>query len=295
VQKTNEPIPVTVVIPIKNQAAVLARCLDALKEVAAVLVVDSKSTDNTAEVAQTRGAEILQFDCKGGFPKKRNWVLQTYAFNTDWVLFLDADEILTPPFISELRRELPCSRVAGYWLCYTNFFEGKPLHFGIPQRKLALFRVGAGSYERIEDPGWSDLDMEVHEHPILEGPVGEIKAPILHEDLSPLSRFIERHTKYSTWEARRYLTDFADQTKTGSVLTFRQRVKYSLIESPMLSVFYFLYTYIFRAGFLDGTPGLHYARYKAKYFLDISRKIREFRSTKPARIREGLAPSSDRD
>lgn len=294
-QLANEPIPVTVVIPIKNQADALARCLGALEAMAAVVVVDSKSTDNTADVAKSWGAEVLQFEWKGGFPKKRNWVLQSYAFNTDWVLFLDADEVLTPRFISDLRRELPRSRVVGYWLRYTNFFQGKPLHFGVPQRKLALFRVGAGFYERIDDPGWSDLDMEVHEHPILEGPVGEIKSPILHEDFSLLSKFIERHDKYSSWEARRYLADFADQAKTRNALTFRQRVKYLLLESPLLSVLYFIYTYFFRAGLLDGRPGLHYARYKAMYFYDISRKIKGLRKAKPARITDGMAPTSNRD
>jgi len=276
---TKAVIPVTVVIPIKNQVGALVRCLEVLGDMAAVVVVDSRSSDDTAEVAHKWGAEVLQFDWRGGFPKKRNWVLQNYPFTTEWVLFLDADEILTSSFISELRSELVTSKFAGYWLRYTNFFQGKQLHFGVPQRKLALFRVGAGSYERIDDPGWSDLDMEVHEHPVLNGPVGELKSRILHDDQSPLFKFIERHNKYSSWEARRYLTHCGNRTESGMSLTFRQRVKYALLESSWLSVFYFVYTYFVRGGLLDGKPGLHYAIYKAMYFFDISRKIAELRRT----------------
>src|SRR5207245_285137 len=93
----------------------------------------------------------------------------------------------------------------GYWLNYQNYFLGTPLKHGVPQRKLALFRVGSGLYERVNDLRWSNLDMEVHEHPNITGSIGEIASQIEHLDYRGLHEFIERHNEYSTWEANRYL------------------------------------------------------------------------------------------
>jgi glycosyltransferase involved in cell wall biosynthesis len=270
-------IPVTVVIPIKNQASALKICLEPLRNMAAVVVVDSGSSDSTVEIAKSWGAEVLQFHWTGGFPKKRNWVLQTHSFSTDWVLFLDADEIVTPGFTDELRRVTASSQYVGYWIQFANYFQGRLLRFGVQQRKLALLRVGAGYYERIEDPGWSDLDMEIHEHPVLNGAVGILRNRIRHEDHSSLSKFIERHNKYSTWEAHRHMARIASPTRVEDKRTFRQKVKYALIESPWLSILYFFYTYFMLGGILDGAAGLHYAIHKAKYFFDISQKIAEIK------------------
>ena len=273
-----EIIPVTVVIPVKNQAAALSRCLEPLRNMAAVIVVDSFSADDTAAVAQHWGAEVLQFKWNGCFPKKRNWILRTFSFTTNWVLFLDADEILTPAFIKELRTATASANYVGYWVKYANFFQGKLLRFGVSQRKLALFQVGAGFYERIDEAGWSDLDMEVHEHPILNGPVGLLQSRIRHEDYSNLFAFIERHNKYSTWEANRYLAQPPGTSELRSSHTLRQRAKYALIESPWLSLLYFFYTYFVLGGVFDGAAGLRYAIYKSRYFFDISQKIREMKA-----------------
>ncbi len=279
-------IPVTVVIPIRNQAHALSRCLEPLREMAKVIVVDSGSTDRTADVAQQWGAELLQFKWNGSFPKKRNWVLQNFEFTTAWVLFLDADEVLTTAFINELRTTITSTKCTGFWINYANFFQERLLRFGVPQRKLALFRVGAGFFERIDELSWSDLDMEVHEHPILSGQLGKLSNPIRHEDFSNLSVFIEKHNKYSTWEAHRFLTQNRCKTVNDKSHTFRQRVKYALIESRWLSILYFIYTYFFLGGVLDGAAGLHYAIYKARYFFDISLKIAEIRREELARMLE---------
>ncbi|MCP4309161.1 MAG: glycosyltransferase, partial [bacterium] len=91
-------IPVTVAIPVKNDAEALRACLATLQGVAEIVVIDSGSTDDTKGVANEHNARLVQFRWLGGFPKKRNWLLQTYAFQTEWVLFLDADEHLTDAF-----------------------------------------------------------------------------------------------------------------------------------------------------------------------------------------------------
>lgn len=270
-------LSLTIIVPVKNEALNLPGCLQSLPPSVPVLVVDSGSADATLEIARGAGAETIVFDWDGAFPKKRNWVLQTYRFNTDWVLFLDADERLTPRFVERLGPALSRTDVSGYWLRYNNYFMGKCLRHGVPQRKLALFRVGAGYYERTGDEGWAALDIEVHEHPILQGSTSEITTPIEHHDQRSLHEFIARHNEYSTWEARRYLALLNDQEALHR-LTFRQRVKYRLLESRWLAPLYFFYTFIIKAGFLDGKRGFVYATLKFEYFFHIRLKILEARS-----------------
>lgn len=167
-------LPVTVAIPVKNEEANLAACLARLSRFAEIVVIDSGSTDRTREIAQNFGARIVDFTWDGRYPKKRNWFLLNDPPNQPWVLFLDADEFVDDAFCDALARALERDDRNGYWLTYTNHFLGRPLRHGLVQRKLALFRVGLALYEQIDEEGWSRLDMEIHEHPILEGPLGEI-------------------------------------------------------------------------------------------------------------------------
>ena len=234
----------------------------------------SASTDDTAQIAGDAGATVLQFQWPGGHPKKRNWVLQTHPFETPWAMFLDADERLNDAFVSELEDALHRKDVVGYWLNYHNYFMGKALRHGDPQRKLALFRVGAGAFERIDDAHWSDLDMEVHEHPVLDGPVGEIAAAIDHEDYRGLHKHLARHNDYSSWEAARHHAMTRDPN-AWATLTPRQRAKYRHLARWWFAPAYFFYAYGVRRGFLDGGPGLAYAWLKWVYFSEVRLKIIE--------------------
>lgn len=168
-------------------------------------MVDSGSDDGSCEIAREAGAEVLQFEWDGGFPKKRNWALREVSLETGWVLFLDADEFVTDAFVAELEAALPTTDCVGFWLNYERWFLGRQLRHGDEFLKLALFRVGAGEYERIEESRWSGLDMEIHEHPVLEGPTGEIAAPIEHNEYRGLAHYIAKHNEYSSWEAARWL------------------------------------------------------------------------------------------
>lgn len=269
------PLPISVVIPVRNEAVNLGRCLEALgHDFAEVLVVDSHSSDATCDLAASHGARVVQFDWNGGFPKKRNWVLGNVALAADWVLFLDADEFVTDEFKAELAGALPGALVAGFWLAYRNSFMGRWLRFGDRFSKLALIRKGAGEYERIEDQGWSDLDMEVHEHPLLNGPTGRIHSPILHRDFKGMDAYRRRHESYANWEARRFL---ALRGAGWARLTFRQRLKYRLLDSRLLGPLYFVGSYGLKLGFLDGGAGLRFAWHKLRYFLRIKARIDELR------------------
>ncbi|GAA0277770.1 glycosyltransferase family 2 protein [Alteraurantiacibacter aestuarii] len=270
-----EALPATVVIPVRNEERNLPQCLAALGRFAHVMVVDSASTDRTGEIAAENGAQLIQFEWDGKFPKKRNWVLQTCQFSSPFVLFLDADEVVSPAFCDELAQALADTQHVGFWLNYTNYFAGRQLKHGVPQRKLALMRVGAGFYERIEEDAWSKLDMEVHEHPVLDGTIGEITAPIDHRDFRGIDKFLERHIDYAKWEAARYGALQAEGLDSATHLTRRQAFKYRNLGKWWYPAFYFTFAYILRGGIWDGRAGLLYAFYKAWYFTTIKALIAE--------------------
>lgn len=268
-------IPISVVIPVRNEEVNLVQCLQRLGSFDEVIVVDSGSTDATCQIATDHEALVIQFDWDGRYPKKRNWVLLNQRLRNKWVLFLDADELVTPEFCAAVRAAIMEDRFDAFWLRYTNYFLGRPLKHGDPQRKLALFKVGRGLYERIEEDLWSDLDMEVHEHPVIDGEIGEISAPIDHRDDRGIAKFIDRHKDYALWEARRtrQLRDAGSQA--WNQLTERQKRKYRNIDKWWFAWAYFGWTYVAKRGLLDGLPGFSYAFYKLWYFWTIRLLIKE--------------------
>lgn len=268
-------------IPVKNEELNLPKCLGSLVPYFdEIVIVDSKSTDRTRAIGQEFGAQVLDFDWNGSFPKKRNWALRTHTFRHPWVLFLDADECVTHAFIEEVTRVFgENSGEVGYWLHYDNWFMGRRLKHGDPMRKLALFKIGAGEYERFPEKSWSQLDMEVHEHPVLEGDVGEIRARLEHHDDRGIEHYISKHNAYSTWEANRYrwLRD-ADE-EAWKTLNRRQRFKYRHLERWWFSGFYTFIAFCLKRGFLDGRSGWEFAKLKARYFNDVRLKTGEKRAT----------------
>jgi len=268
-------IPVTVLVPIKNEEINLRKSLPLLSDFDQLIILDSQSTDESLKIAESFGAEIHQFYWNGKFPKKRNWALRNLEIKNDWVLFLDADEYVTKEFIEELKVAINRPDVNGYWIVFRNYFMGQQLKHGDQFKKLPLFRKSSGEYERIIEDSWSHLDMEVHEHPILEGVVGNLKAPILHNDYKGLEHYIARHNAYSSWEARR----FKKLKESGfEGLNSRQRLKYKLIAMGIMPVAYFWGNFILKRGFLDGRAGYYFSKYKANYFFQIQTKIKELTS-----------------
>jgi len=269
------PLPVTVVIPTRNEEKNLEACLERLSNFERVIVLDSRSSDRTREIALSRGAEVISFSWNGSFPKKRNWFLMNCPIKTPWVFFLDADELVTDEFKRELAQVLPNTTFNGFGITYRNFFCGSYLRFGEPLRKVALFRVGFGLYERVDDCRWSSLDMEVHEHPVIDGKVGRICSPILHREIKSIDAYLAKHAEYANWEAKRYASFWKGLEKTSIGSGIRQKVKYILLSSWILGPLYFLYCYVGRLGFLDGKAGLTFAICKMMYHFEIKIKIDE--------------------
>lgn len=273
-------LDLTIAIPVKNEEQNLPGCLNAIgKDLAAkIVVIDSGSTDETIECAKNFGAEVVSFRWDGKFPKKRNWYLRNHDQKTKWILFLDADEFLTKEFKAELRTALDNSEKVGFWLNYSVHFLGRKLKGGYPLKKLALFQIAAGEYEQIDEEHWSRLDMEVHEHPILEGSIGVIKSKIDHQDFRGVSHYVSKHNEYASWEASRYLKASNNRTISDS-WTWKQHMKYRLMNTVLIGPAYFLGSYVLLGGFKDGARGFAFAVLKMSYFIQVYCKIRELRTS----------------
>lgn len=270
----------TIAIPARNEERNLSVCLQAIGSDFAhrVVVIDSASTDATAAVARLHGAEVIDFHWDGHFPKKRNWFLRNHTPSTQWVLFIDADEVLTTAVKQEIAAALPGSSHQGFLLSYTNYFLGRRLRGGYPLRKLALFRVGEVEYERIEEDHWSQCDMEVHEHPLVSGSVGLIRSRIDHRDLRGIDSYLRKHNEYAAWEAQRLFSHrLAAATSNASTSTWKphQHLKYRLITSPWGGLAFFLGSFLLMGGWRDGSTGVAFCLLKAGYFTQIACRLRE--------------------
>ncbi len=269
-------LDLTIAIPARNEEENLSRCIQAIGNGFAkqIIVIDSASNDSTATLALSLGAQVINFIWDGSFPKKRNWFLREHAPSTSWVLFLDADEILTEAVKNEIAEVLPSSTHQGYLLSYTNYFLGRRLRGGYPLRKVALFRVGGVEYERIDEDHWSQCDMEVHEHPIIHGSVGLIRNRIDHRDLRGISSYMDKHNQYAAWEAQR-LFSHQRQHQTSAIWKPHQRLKYRLIRSPWGGLAFFFGSFLLMGGWRDGSTGLAFSILKSAYFVQIACRLRE--------------------
>lgn len=270
-------IDCSIVIPVKNDAGNLAECLPLLGEFDDVRIVDSGSTDDTAKIAAEFGREVVQFHWDGKFPKKRNWALRNLTFQHPWVLFLDADERMTPAFAAELGAFLRSNEAADVDVIscvYDNWFAGRLLRHGDAMRKTAIVRVGSAEYERIDEDHWSNLDMEIHEHlqSKREGAVHEISARLEHHDKRSLDSHWQKHIQYADWEVGRS-RQLMQHPERWNSLTPRQKKKYGNLTAWWLAPAYFIVCYILKRGFLDGLAGLRFAAFKFRYFRLIRRKL----------------------
>lgn len=276
-------VPLTVLIPCKNEALNLAKSLASVVGWAdEIIVLDSHSSDESSSIAEAAGAPVVQFDYKGGWPKKRQWALDNLAIRNEWVLLLDADEILPPALKDEIHAAINDADYDGYLLALRVWFLGRLLWFGdTVLYKLSLFRHGKGHFEcRFADQDVSMCDMEVHEHVVVSGKVRALQNPVRHENVNSLGRYIEKHNAYSNWEARVYTAGITTELRPslfGNQAQRRRWLKSFGMRSPIFPALMFLYTYILRLGFLDGAPGFIYCGFKAAQAFHTYAKIVELR------------------
>lgn len=272
----NSKVPVSILVPIRNEAANLERCLQSVAWADEVFVVDSGSTDGSIPLAERLGATVVQFEFNGTWPKKKNWSLENLPFRHEWVFILDADEVLPSAAEAEFRAVLAAPDADGYWINRRFMFMGRWLkHAYYPNWNLRLFRHRLGRYEKLTDADTKSGDNEVHEHVIVQGKTGHLRSEMDHYAFPSVETFVEKHNRYSNWEARVALDRYLHARHPGlqsERVGARRRVKQLAARLPFRPLLRFLYVYVWQRAFLDGREGYYFARLHGFYeFLSVSK------------------------
>jgi glycosyltransferase involved in cell wall biosynthesis len=281
------PCPISILIPTRNECGNIRPCIESASFAEEIVVVDSGSNDGTREIAASLGARVVDFEWNGQFPKKKNWALANVPWRHDWVFILDADERITPVLEASLRRAVERPESDG---CYVNrrfwFLDGWLRHCGyFPSWNLRFFRHALGRYEEFS--GVSDSlsgDNEVHEHVILKGSTRRLEGEMDHYAFPTIDIWVEKHNRYSNWEARLLASGeamrAAGRSEIAPGLLRRRKLKRMASFVPFRSPIRFFYHYVIRGGFLDGYRGYVFCRLMGFYeFLSVA-KANELRRAK---------------
>ena len=282
-----QKVPVSLLIPIKNEAANLPRCLAAVAWADEIFVVDSGSTDGSQAIAENAGATVVQFAFNGIWPKKKNWALENLPFKHEWVFILDADEVLPPETAAEFTEIVAHDGHGntGYWINRRFMFMGKWLrHAYYPNWNLRLFKHRLGRYERLVMGATGSGDNEVHEHIVVQGGSGQLKSEMDHYAFPSVDVFVEKHNRYSNWEAALEVqaTKLEDAHLQSSAVKLRRKLKQIVRRMPFRPLLRFLYVYIVQGGIFDGREGYYFSRLHGFYeFLSVA-KAHELRKKQKA-------------
>ncbi|HEU5078037.1 MAG TPA: glycosyltransferase family 2 protein [Opitutaceae bacterium] len=270
-------VPVSILIPIKNEAANLPRCLAAVSWADEIFVVDSQSTDGSIAIAEQAGAKVVQFKFNGVWPKKKNWALDNLPFRNEWVFILDADEVLLPGTGEEFAEIVANNGHGheGYWINRRFMFMGKWLkHAYYPNWNLRLLKHKAGRYEQLVMGATQSGDNEVHEHISVKGTTGRLKSEMDHYAFPSVDIFVEKHNRYSNWEAALEVQDtkHASEHLQHGATKSRRKIKQLARKMPCRPLLRFLYVYLFQGGILDGREGFYFAKLHGFYeFLSVAK------------------------
>lgn len=254
-----------VIILTYNEALHLDRALASVESIASELfVIDSGSTDGTKQIAESRGATVLYHPFVNQ-AQQFQWALNNAPIASEWVLRLDADEIIEPDLVNEIGIKLPSLKkdTSGVILKRKHIFMGRWIRHGgrYPLMMLRIFRNGKG---RIENR-WMD------EHIIVdEGRSVVFEGGFSDHNLNDLTYFIDKHNKYATREAIEVLNQRLglfprDESLTSERASWQASFKrvgkerfYNRLPFTLSSALYFIWRYFFQLGFLDGRQGLVY-------------------------------------
>lgn len=258
-------ISLTVVILTYNEEMHLERAIASVRPFATkIIVVDSYSTDGTVQVAERCGARVLfrRFDNQA---RQFNWALDNASICSDWIMRLDADEVIEPDLANEIAQKLPLleADVVGVTLKRKHIFLGRWIRHGgrYPLLMLRIWRNGSG---RVEDR-WMD------EHVVVSGGgIVTFEGGFADHNLNDIGYFIDKHNKYATREAieivaqRRKLNirnvdgKNYDMSKQAAIKRALKDNFYNAVPFQLSALLYFIFRYIIQLGFLDGTPGMIY-------------------------------------
>lgn len=234
-----KPTSLTVVIVAKNEARNIAECVTSASFADEVLVLDSRSTDDTVRLAREAGARVVETDWPGYGPQ----VARGFSMAAgEWVFSLDADERITPALQQEILAAIRGGAHAGWRVPRLSEFCGRFIHHGgwRPDHTLRLGRRAVSGF----------TDHFLHAHMTVQGSIGELKESLIHYSYPDMADVLAKLDRYSSGHAR----DMASAGKTGG-----------LGKAIGHGVAAFVRTYLLRLGFLDGRHGLMLAIYNAEY------------------------------
>jgi glycosyltransferase involved in cell wall biosynthesis len=230
----------TAVVLTWNEEDYIADCLASLKWCDRIIVLDSLSTDRTVEIARRHGAEVRSRPFSD-FADQRNAALE--LIESAWVLFVDADERVSPQLAAEILQAIRNAELNGYWIPTHNYLLGRLLlHAGLyPDYHLRLFRKGKGHYDPAQ---------KVHEYVRLDGATDYLRNPLIHISCHTWSEFIDHQKHWARLKAE---------------VHFERGVKpsYHFIVGPTLE---FLRRYVLLQGYRDGLRGLYLSYLFAYYY-----------------------------
>ena len=298
-------LPISLIILTRDEEVNIGKCLESVKDwVSEIIVVDSMSTDRTAEIAKEYGAKVVEHQFENQ-AKQFNWALDTQKIKHAWILRLDADEEMTKELWQEIAEKLDKmsyevqnanNEVNGFYIKRRVYFMGRWIRHGgyYPTWILRLFRNGTGRSE----------DREMDEHIVLfSGKAEKLENDFIDRNLKGLSFWIDKHNKFATREANVVMKTLKQEsTKTSGhenmkalkqdiegppALRREAKERYYRLP-PFLRVFiYFFNRYFLRMGFLDGKEGFIFHILQGFWYrFLVDAKLYEAKKQKSTRARE---------
>lgn len=238
---------ISVALAVFNEEGNLGECLKSVKDLAwEIVVVDGGSQDKTVEITKSFNAKVIETDNPPNFHINKNKAID--AAKGDWILQLDADEVVTKELADEIQETVKdYSNINGYWIPRKNLFLGRFLEKGgqYPDYTLRLYKKGLGRL-----PG-----KDVHEQAEVSGKVGYLKNNLLHLRDKNFAIYLERFNRYTdllAWQMRQ------SNTKRNIFSFF----KYFFIKPPL----WFIMTYLKYRGYVDGFPGFLFSLFSSLRF-----------------------------
>lgn len=220
----------SVVIITKNEAGHIARCLESVSWANEIIVLDSGSEDDTVAICRQYTDKVYQTDWPGfGIQKQR----AVDKASGDWILSIDADEVVTPELRLEIEKALQQEQVDGYEIPRLSSYCGRQMRHGgwWPDYVLRLFRRDCSRF----------TDSVVHERIIVQGQIARLSTPLLHDAFIDLDEVLHKVNSYSS---------------LGAALLYQRGVRSSLSKAVLKALWTFIRTYWLKAAILDGRQGL---------------------------------------
>lgn len=265
---------ISAIILTLNEAEDLPHCLDSLDWTDQNFILDSGSTDDTCEIALSMGAAVYK-NKFNGFGQQRCWAIDNIPVKSDWILFIDADEVCTPKFASAALEAIRNSKndTAGFYCCWKLMLYGKWLKFSdsFPRWQFRILKKGKARYR---DAGHAMKESDI------QGKLEYLREPYLHYAFSKGWTFwFNRHNKYSTLEAlERSKTKFKlSQTLNKDQSVRKEAIKQYVTILPGWPILRFIHAYFLKGGIFEGFPGLLYSLNISIYEYMIQLKMLEFK------------------